>query len=178
MRDILLPNFTGSECVFSWNGPKSHEQDFLINSKLIEVKCQLASSDKIVKISSLEQLDIVSGDIFLAHVGIGDAPTNSLGSFSLPSLVDFLVNKLTGDNYAINALLRKMELVGYYHGTTQSSRNYSKVFEHFFQVTDSFPRIARSLVNQSIENASYSLNTSQLDIWEVSQNDLVRELTE
>ena len=117
LNEILLPNFNASECVFGWNGPKAHEQDFLINSKMIEVKCQLASSDKIVKISSLEQLDIVSGDIFLAHFGIGDAPDNSMGSFSLPLLVDNIVNKMSGDNYAIDALLKKMELVGYYHGT-------------------------------------------------------------
>ena len=177
LRDILLPNFNASECVFSWNGPKSHEQDFLINSKMIEVKCQLASSDKIVKISSLEQLDIISGDIFLAHIGIGDATNNSQDTFSLTYLTDDIVSKMSGDNYAIDALLKKMELVGYYHGTTQSSRNYSKVFEHYFEVTENFPRIARSSVSQSIGKASYSLNTSQLDNWEIGQKELIRELT-
>ena len=95
IRDMLIDVIGASDSILAWNGPKGHEQDFLYNSLLIEVKCQLASKDKVLNISSLEQLDSVSGQIYLAHIGISPATVGQENCFSLPSLVDEIIKQLS-----------------------------------------------------------------------------------
>ena len=64
-------------------------------------------------ISSLEQLDDVSGPIYISHVGIlVQQPVNTCDCFSLPSLVDEIVVSLSNDNYAIDTLLGCLESAG------------------------------------------------------------------
>lgn len=176
MRDILVDAIGASDSVLAWNGPKGHEQDFLYNSSLIEVKCQLASKDKVFNISSLEQLDSVSGQIYLSHVGISPAATGLENCFSLPSLVDEIIAQLSSDNYAIDTFLGCLELVGYSHGDDKRFDSYVESFLNIFKVDESFPRITRPNIHSAIEKCSYRLNATMLGHWQVSKSQVLEEI--
>lgn len=176
IRETLCNAFSLADCVKGWNGPKGHEQDFLLNRCLVEVKCQLASRDKIVKISSLEQLDCISGQIYLSHVGLSVADGVVAGSFSLSQMVDDLIQQMVGDNYSIDTFLGKLELLSYVHGKTECSNNYINSFSNFYRIDDKFPRLVRGDVPPAIENSTYKLNMAVLQNWEISSNDMLKEM--
>ena len=75
LRDIFLAHTDAFSALSAWRGPSGAEQDFQFAGWLFEVKSQLASSDRLIRISSAHQLDLVSGmsDCFsgVQHVGQG-----------------------------------------------------------------------------------------------------------
>jgi len=176
MRNILMASINPSDSVLSWHGPKRHEQDFSFNSSLIEVKCQLASKDKVFSISSLDQLDGISGQIYISHVGISPASESSVESFSLPSLVDEMIVALSGDNYTIDTFMGLLELVGYHHDGEISFDHYVENFMNIFKVTNGFPKIIKSDVHKAIDKCSYRINAAMLGEWQIPRHQLLQEI--
>ena len=178
LRDLLIKEFAPSDCIKAWNGPNGHEQDFLLNGKLIEVKCQLSSRDKIVKIASLEQLDCISGQIYLAHIGVSSAEREMAGSFSIGSIVDQIIDLLNGDNYSIDCFLGKLELIGYHHSESDYSDFYVKSYSQIYRIDDDFPCLVRGKTPPAIENCRYKLNLASLAQWEISESAVLLEVSE
>lgn len=176
IRNVLMDVLSPSESVFAWQGPKRHEQDFSYNACLIEVKCQLASKDKAFTISSLEQLDDVSGQIYISHIGISSTSPNMAKSFSLPSLVDEVINSLSIDNYAIDTFLGFLELVGYDHDGAWSFESYVESFMHIYKVTEGFPRIIKPHVHGAIDKCNYRINANMLSEWQIQKSQLTKDL--
>lgn len=176
MKQVMMTAISPTDSLLSWTGPKRHEQDFSFNSNLIEVKCQLASKDKAFMISSLEQLDDISGQIFITHIGISPALVNSIGSFSLPSLVDEIINSFSGDKYTIETFLGYLELVGYQHNGDVIFDNYVENFMNVFKLTDNFPKLTRNNIHKAIEKCSYRINASMLRDWEIPKTQLIKEI--
>ena len=176
MRNILMAVISPNDSVLSWNGPKRHEQDFSFNSRLIEVKCQLASKDKVFTVSSLDQLDDISGQIYISHVGISPALASSSDSFSLPSLVDEVIVSLVSDNYTIDTFLGYLELAGYQHNSDTNFGYYVESFLNVFKVTESFPKLTKTDVDKAIEKCSYRINATMLGDWQIPKNQLMEEI--
>ena len=176
MRNILMKIIDASDSVLAWSGPKGHEQDFSYNSSLIEVKCQLISKDKVFTISSFEQLDQVSGQIYLSHVGISPVAPNSKDCFSLPSLVDEIIESLLSDKYAIDTLLGCLALAGYTHDGDRNFDSYVESFMNIYKVEDGFPKITKSDVHPAIEKCTYKINATMLGHWHISKNQLLKEI--
>jgi hypothetical protein len=153
----------------AWQGPKGHEQDFSINGQLIEVKAQLSSSDKIVKINSLEQLDTISGPIWLTHVGLSPASSDLAGAVSINSLIQTTINGLGGDNFGIDIFVTLLEQLGFNVENKYGDEYYVLPFENFFQIREDFPALTRSKVpSTAISKANYLLDMSELSSWDVS----------
>ena len=176
LKTILMEAISPSDAVLAWNGPKGHEQDFSYNGSLLEVKCQLSSRDRVVNIASLEQLDGVSGQIYLAHLGISNSSEMAGDAFSLPSLVESVLVQLVGDNYATDTFLGSLQQAGYQHGEEKVFETYVQSFAYLFKVSETFPKIIRRQVPSPIERCSYKLNTAQLHEWEISKDDLLSEV--
>ena len=146
------------KAVESWQGPKGHEQDFSINGHLIEVKAQLSSSDKIVKISSLEQLDTISGPIWLQHVGLSPSSSLEVGGVSINSLIDKILCGLAGDNFGIDIFVSLLELQGFAIENDYGNDFYTIPFINIFDVREDFPKITRKVVgSQSVMKALFSI---------------------
>ena len=176
LKTILMEAVSPSDAVLAWNGPKGHEQDFSYNGSLLEVKCQLSSRDRIVNITSLEQLDGVSGQIYLAHVGISNSSEMVPDAFSLPTLVESVLGKVEGDNYAMDTFLGSLLQAGYKPDEEKLFETYVQSFVYIFKVDDTFPKIVRRQVPPSIESCRYKLNAAQLQQWEISKADFLSEL--
>ena len=176
VKSMLMEGIEPRVAVMAWNGPKGHEQDFLLNGSLIEVKCQLSSNDRVVTITSLEQLDGISGQIYLVHLGISLSNKQTTISFSLPSLTNDILERISGDNYVADTLLGKLELAGYSHDDREGFDYYIESFNYVFKVDEDFPKIIRRDVPQAIERCSYKLATTQLQKWEIGKNQLLPEI--
>ena len=176
MKNVFMAVISPADSLLSWHGPKRHEQDFSFNSFLVEVKCQLASKDKIFTISSFDQLDDISGQIYISHVGLSPALGSSIDSFSLPSLVDEVIIYLSKDNYAIDTFLGLLEIAGYKHNGNTLFDHYVESFMNFFKVTDSFPKIKKKDVHKAIDKCSYRINATMLANWQIPKNQLLEEI--
>jgi len=163
--------------VDAWQGPKGHEQDFSVNGHLIEVKTQLSSSDKIVKISSLEQLDTISGPIWLKHIGVSPADRLSVDTISINSLINTVVTGLKGDNFGTDIFVTLLEHIGFSVENEFGDEQFTIPFQNIYQVQKDFPCITKEMVGSSaIIKASYSINMSELTPWMVETDVAKQEI--
>ena len=61
LRDVLAPRTGLVAGLRSWTGPERDEQDFVLGGTIIEVKTQIVTADRRIRISSEDQLDPVQG---------------------------------------------------------------------------------------------------------------------
>lgn len=170
LRNFLAVNTGFRKAVDAWQGPKGHEQDFSVNGQLIEVKTQLSSSDKIVKINSLEQLDTISGPIMLMHLGLSPATPKTAGAISINSLIEGIINGLSGDNFGVDIFVTLLEQLGFSVDNDYGDDYFVVPFEDFFDVRDGFPSLTRSGVAMAaITKATYSLSIPELAPWSLER---------
>lgn len=171
-----LANFIATKVGFrlavdAWQGPKGHEQDFSINGNLIEVKAQLSSSDRIVKISSLEQLDTISGPIWLQHIGLSPATANDVTAMSINSVINKILDGLSGDNFGIDIFVTLLEQQGFAIENDYGDELYTVPFRQTYQIREDFPKVTRQIIgSNAVVKASYSINMSDLGPWIVSDD--------
>ncbi|WP_369408059.1 PD-(D/E)XK motif protein, partial [Pseudomonas sp. SWRI111] len=61
LRDVLSDRVGWNAAIKCWNGPGGHEQDFVVAGSIFEVKTQVVTADRRIRISSEDQLDAVQG---------------------------------------------------------------------------------------------------------------------
>jgi hypothetical protein len=177
-----LANFIAAHAGFrravdAWQGPKGHEQDFSINGHLIEVKAQLSSSDRVVKISSLEQLDTISGPIWLQHLGLSPASSEDSSAISINSVIQKILNGLAGDNFGIDIFVTLLEQQGFALENDYGDEFYTVPFRQTYEIRDDFPKITRHIIgSNAIVKADYSINMSDLNNWMAENNYVEAEI--
>ena len=88
LRDVFLVRTDAFSALSAWRGPSGAEQDFQFAGWLFEVKSQSAASDKLIRISSEHQLDLVSGNIALFHQVFSTSDEAAAEGWTLRRLVD------------------------------------------------------------------------------------------
>jgi len=176
LNNILKKATTARLSVDAWQGPKGHEQDFNHNKNLFEIKTQLSSSDKIIKIASLEQLDVISGQIWIYHIGISPTENNQENSISLEDLISDIISSLGNDNFGIDIFLSNLLEIGYDHEAEYKKDKYVISFENFYKIEDDFPVITRQMISSPIVTANYSLNVNLLDKWKTDSSSFHNEV--
>lgn len=177
LANFVAKNTDYRRAVDSWQGPKGHEQDFSINGHLIEVKAQLSSSDRIIKISSLEQLDTISGPIWLQHLGLSPATSLEKSVVSINSLIEEILGGLVGDNFGVDLFVSLLELQGFAVENDYGDDIFTIPFLNSYDIRADFPKITRKVVGSyAVTKASYSLNMSDLDVWLINQDTVTAEV--
>jgi hypothetical protein len=177
LKNFIASNSSFRDAVDAWYGPKGHEQDFGINGRLLEVKSQLSTSDNVVRINSLDQLDTISGAIWLCHIGLSPSQSETNETFSINSLIEDIISGLDGDNFGIDIFLTLLDLLGYERGIKDGDSLYTIAYLSFFEIRDDFPTITRRLLGtNAIEKATYTLNINELRNWLVDQSDVKDEV--
>ena len=90
LRDIFLAHTDAFSALSAWRGPSGAEQDFQFAGWLFEVKSQMATSDKLIQVSSAHQLDLVSGNIALLHQVFGISDGAAEAGCTLREMVDYI----------------------------------------------------------------------------------------
>lgn len=144
----------------AWTGPQGFDQDFIFNSKVVEVKSIHPSSLK-VSISSIEQLDSVLPIELWIYV-LRDSSSEEEGNLSLNNQVLKIEHKLANDPKALSIFKSKLLEARYVEHDFYESCCYKVIEENRYTVTDNFPRLTRAPLNLGILEASYSLSISAI----------------
>ena len=172
LRASLDAGATPDIMVHSWAGPRGGLQDFQSDSVGIEVKSTTSVRGFPARISSLEQLDGLSGQpVLLAGLRFCQQHTGQ----TLPELVDDLKTRIQSNLDLSASLDRALLLAGYDSSTAGLySRRLDLVDLRVFEINEYFPCLLRSSVNLAIRAAVYDVD---LDLVNANAISLVETLT-
>lgn len=163
LRDILMQKLDLINALTAWE--PDGEQDFGWSGKLFEIKTQKSTTDKKVKINSLEQLDTISGEIWLIHQTLALAETNESSGLSLRELVNSINHICNSDIFALDKLNSLLAEKGYEDNDAYSEPKFGLQKRSFFMIDETFPSLTRTGVPLEIKSAVYVLDISALDAW-------------
>lgn len=172
LRDVAAIRFPLEEAVRSWRGPYGDEQDFSLGSALVEVKTQRDTADRKLGVSSLEQLDTVSGPVFICHQTLGDGDDPAFGC-SLGQLVAEIVAATRADGaVATDTFLAALYETGYSDRDEYMSPCRSLGIRTVYRVTEGFPRIVPSMVDSGVLRAQYTVAISAVEPFAITEAEI------
>ena len=171
-RDVFLTHLPSMTAFASWRGPFGDEQDFQFNGSLIEVKTQLSSSDRKIQISSAEQLDTVSGEIYLCHQIVASGITGET-AISLNELVDEILQYLKEKEEPQDMLLTILLEYGYMNREEYDKEKWMLNDRILYQIMPDFPVIKASLLPDAICDVKYCIRTDTIRKFAISLEQFV-----
>jgi hypothetical protein len=148
-----------ADIVGIWLGPENSPQDFLCETNAIEVKTLYKKN--VIKISSLEQLDLEGLDTLLLSVlRLKEGAEGEEEVFSLFALVNHLQGILSSEEFAETEFIRKLKSAKYdgkWHDE-YDKETYSLESESRYRIDESLGVISRNREAAFITRASYSID--------------------
>ena len=179
LKDIFLENLDAREAVSCWTGPMGDEQDFGYGDSLVEVKTVRSTRDREIQISSIAQLDTVSGKLALIFQTVGvfeDQPPESL---SLNGIVELIAGKLSDHGADITDQFDlRLAMLDYDKHLEYDKYYFALVARKIFAVEGDFPRIGSSDIRQGISKASYSILVEACLPYEFEKEDAINRILE
>ncbi|MDA7861485.1 PD-(D/E)XK motif protein [bacterium] len=164
----LIPAVQSPNAVEAWIGPDNKKQDFTFNSIAFEVKTTLSGNKQAIKISSLDQLDVTTGKLFLVRVVA--SPAGSGIGFSLNELHESCLQALTNDIVAEAQFLQKASKLFNKATKSQLEDRYVVNNPSIFEVVEEFPKLTSRSVGLAILKANYEISLSALSDFEMEEN--------
>jgi hypothetical protein len=179
LRDELLPRMGLGPALLAWTGQERHEQDFVIASTIFEVKTQVVTADRMISISSEDQLDPVQGRILVCNQGIAPAPKGAAGSCTLNSIAKELADLAKGaDGLASDLLAIGMLRAGYEPHPEYDDETWTLVDRALYEIRDDFPRIERGELRPGVEQVRYKIRVSNCQPYGVDLEATFEELVD
>lgn len=176
LKDYFLKNFNPTIAIASWRGPTGSEQDFGIGDCLIEVKTQLSTSDSKVQISSLEQLDDISGRVLLLHQTFAASDNETTNSKTLNTMVCDICNDIESDIFALDNFKTTLLEIGFEKNPAYDDVAYDLAQRSFFRTDQNFPAIKRSTTPSEIVSAKYIIDIGLISHLSISENEFLGEV--
>lgn len=168
LRDELIPRMGLGAALHAWKGHERHEQDFVVGATIFEVKTQVVTADRMIRISSEDQLDPVQGKILICNQGIAPSPEGTKGSRTLNSLAKELVELAKQTGGAASDLLEIGLLgAGYEPHTEYDDETWAFVDRALYEVREDFPRIERVDLRPGVEQVRYKIRVADCQPFEV-----------
>jgi hypothetical protein len=163
LKSLMNEGFEPGPLIRGWRGPEGDVKDIGLNAIRIEIKAQMATQKPVLKISSLEQLELDNRKLFLVLFRFGSAERG----ISLKSLIDEITeNYLASNNKDLIEFLRKLYLIGYEAGATYLDEQYQLSSTHTYEIISSFPTLTATKVDKGIIKAQYQIDCEDLDEFE------------
>lgn len=172
LRDVLSDRIGWNAAIKCWNGPSGHEQDFVVAGTIFEVKTQVITADRRIRISSEDQLDPVQGRILLCNQGIAPLPSAAPSARTLNALVSEIREAFA--EAGANALeLFEIALLEarYQERQEYNEESWVLVDRIFYEVSSTFPRIERKDLRPGVERVTYSIQVSDCIPFIISHDD-------
>lgn len=162
---IAIPQYGISQSVKAWVGPLGADQDFRFEDFWYEVKT-IKPGATIIKISSIEQLDMKDYSGQLVVVYIEKASNNESGAFNPIELVNRIKRKVSNNPVTVLEFEEKLIDAGLlefqeYQGKLFILRKIRK-----FSIEETFPRLRRKHLSPGIRSAVYDIDISTLITFE------------
>lgn len=152
----------------SWMGPLGHEQDFCLPDQNLEVKA-IRPTAKEVQIASLRQL-ASEQKLLLEILPLEDATADSTGSVNLNMLTARLEGRMAPDQNALKIFRDRLLEAGYVEQPGYEKFQFLVGNKSTYLVSDKFPRLTPSTVDEGISKASYSLTLDSLTDFIITQS--------
>ncbi|MGX1197390.1 PD-(D/E)XK motif protein [Parvibaculum sp. MBR-TMA-1.3b-4.2] len=177
LRDELLPRIGLFSALMAWTGHERHEQDFVIASSIFEVKTQVVTADRMISISSEDQLDPVQGRVLICNQGLAPAPEGLAGSCTLNSIVkELTVLAKKAGGTASDLLGIGMLAAGYEPHPEYDDETWILVDRALYEIRDDFPRIERGELRPGVEQVRYKVRVSACQPYSVDLQATFEEL--
>jgi len=166
-------NEMGSEldALEAWQGPETSHQDYIFSDTAVEVKSLSGRERNTVKISSEDQLESLSSNLFLKIFRLIDMPESKM-SQSLNELVKTIEETLT-EAEAIEMFDNKLAKAGYVQMLAYDKPKFLVAEEQTYRVESEFPKIVRSGLNAGLTRVGYEIKLESVrdflcedkDVW-------------
>jgi hypothetical protein len=166
LSEHFMSSIPANESVRAWVGPEGKKQDFTFNDCAIEVKTTLSGDQQTIKISSLDQLDKVTQELYLMRVVA--SPSGDGTGFSLGGLYEKCLEAVDHDVIAEVLFLQKASLLCGKASESQIKDHFVIVNVSIFDVDTNFPKLTRSNVNLAIRDVKYEIAVGALTDFEVA----------
>lgn len=147
-----LPQIAALE---AWCGTEDSHQDFIFGETAVEVKSVTGRERNSVRISSEDQLESLSSNLFLMIYKLSEMP-DSNRAYSLNSIVNVIEEELS-DGDALEQFSKKLSDFGYIPLAEYDTPRLLISSSQSYRVMEDFPRLVRSRLPQGVARLSYDI---------------------
>lgn len=158
--------------VEAWFGPARVQQDFIFGNVAVEIKSLSGRERRSVRISSEDQLESVTDNLFLNvfRLSASDADT----AISLNQIVKRILDTLT-DSDAMEHFAASLATYGYTHMIEYDNPRFIVSGSQAYRVTEGFPRIVRSGLVPGLARVSYDIELEAMERFKCSTDEIFVE---
>lgn len=173
LNELLDLNTDKAFVINGWHGPIGANQDFWYNGIAVEIKTS-KSNNPLIKISNEYQLD--SSGLENLYVQFYKLNEYQGGAETLYSLISNIRKQLSTD--ILIQFNEKLENLGVNTENEEEYNNisYSIGFERTYQITDNFPKIVRSNLNDALSAVSYEIEPKLCTEFEIDNNQVFNHI--
>ena len=166
LNNEILNIFDPEHAISFWTGSLSKDsdlgkKDFTLNNKELEIKSTMSDGSSDIYISSKDQLDKNTDNLYLLHLFLSESDENN--GQSLQELYDSILEKLNLDS---SAELDFIDKVKYYIEKADIKQLNNKLCyskHNLYEVNDRFPCLNSKNVLPGITQVKYKISPSSLD---------------
>lgn len=155
LRALYQRTLPQGAAVDAWCGADAAHQDFIFGNTAVEVKSLSGRERSSVRISSEDQLEGLTDDLFLMTVRLSDMP-DAEQARSLNELVASIEQELTVTE-ALEQFSNKIVGCGYAPLADYDTPRFVVGSTQAYRVTEEFPRLIRSQLPQGLARVSYEI---------------------
>ncbi|MDA8808385.1 PD-(D/E)XK motif protein [Gammaproteobacteria bacterium] len=165
LRNHLLEIYDPNYSVRTWIGSEGSKQDFACDKFVFDVKGHRVGRKDLIKISSVEQLDVdLNVPFFLFKVDLLPSSSSSRETdLSIRSLSTSILDKLRDFHEARMLFEAKLNEISNDATEENLDMSFTVDKEYLYQIDDTFPKILRTSLANEIDEVEYSLNPSKLE---------------
>lgn len=171
-RSLYQGHLSEKSAVEAWCGVEGVHQDFIFGNTAVEIKSLSGKERNTVRISSEDQLEGFSDNLFLMILRLNDMP-DSDRALSLNDAVRRIENELT-DAGALEDFSTKLAEFGYVPVQEYDLPKLQIINAHTYRVIEDFPRLVRAHLPEGVTRVSYEIELEKISPFEVDPEQIFR----
>ena len=154
----------------SWRGPHGDATDVGTEDFRVEVKTKRSTQHNFVDISSADQLRTDEDPLYLNRILLKPSET---GGISVAGMVSEIKTTIESSGNDSSILKSKLAMIGFVWEQIENNNLFEIVRIDCYEVTDMFPRINATDLQQEISNVRYRIDLTNLDKYLVNLEDVL-----
>ena len=148
-----------------WIGPtgKKHntaKQDFTFDELAFELKTTMSGGSKDIRISSKDQLDKITNELYLVHIFVNQVDSND--GHSLQEIIDLIREKLASDHLTELDFTKKVEPLRSRANDKQLKDKLKFIGLNIYLVGENFPSLTHENVHEGIIETRYTISSASI----------------
>lgn len=170
LRSLYREHLTETDALNAWCGPDDVHQDFIFGNTAVEVKSLSGRERRSVRISSEDQLEALSDNLYLMIFRLTEQSDSDI-SLSLNDLVEAIGRELKKAE-AIEELSLKLAVYGYVELREYDAPQFLVSGRASYRISESFPRLVRSTLPDGIVRVGYEIELESISDFECTPSDI------